>query len=308
MGIAKDLIKIFCYQKRLNKSLFCKKTLLISQNAVYANEKEIFKIFKKNKLIIPKIPKNFDKENKIFLWKGTDKENNPNANYLMKLLGTSNSFCCDISSYENPDFILDLNKPVKKSLYNRFNNILDTGTFEHIFNIPQALDNYSKMLKKNGYLIISTTCSNLIDHGFYSFSPTFFFDYFEKNGFKINNCFLKEYSPFLFELKSNIYKYEERGSEIPFISNKAVEVIVFAQKVNSYKKQKFPTQYVYKNMENWGKKKYKTIDVNKNNSSKKYIKIKIKDIIYKLLKYLPFSFEVAFYSLLRGKKINRIRL
>ena len=304
MGIAKDLIKIFCYQKKINKSLFCKQTLLISQNAVYANEDEIFNIFKKNKLKIQKIPKNFDKENKIFLWEGTKKEKNPNASYLMKLFGTSNSYCCDVSSYEKPDFLLDLNKPVKRSLYNRFNNIVDTGTFEHIFNIPQALDNYSKMLKKKGFLVISTTCSNLIDHGFYSFSPTFFFDYFEKNGFKINNCFLKEYSPFLFELKSNIYEYKGRGPEIPFISNKAIEVIVFAQKINNYKKQNFPTQYVYKNMKNLEKKPYKKVISNKNNSFKIYVK----NIILKLLIYLPFSFQVVFFSFLRGKKINKVRL
>ena len=37
------------------------------------------------------------------------------------------------------------NKPIKKSLYNKYNNIVDTGTFEHIFNIPRVLENYTKI-------------------------------------------------------------------------------------------------------------------------------------------------------------------
>lgn len=303
MGIAKDLIKIFCYQKKINKDLFLGDTLLVSQNAVYANEKEVLKIFKKYNLKKNGSTKFFDKKNKIISWKGTKKDNNINAYYLMKLFGSSNSKCCDVSSYEDPDFILDLNKPIKKSLYNKYNNIVDTGTFEHIFNIPRVLENYTKILKKNGHLVISTTCSNLIDHGFYSFSPTFFFDYFEVNGFKIKNCFLKEYSPYLFEEDSKIYIYNGRGSEIPFISGKAVEVIIIAKKVKNLKNQIFPTQFVYKNLDGWEKK-------NKKKGIKKNMPIKeiIKRTVFFFLKFLPFSFEVLVYSYLRGKKIRKIKM
>tara|TARA_Y100000389_G_scaffold197914_1_gene233449 strand:+ start:141 stop:596 length:456 start_codon:yes stop_codon:yes gene_type:complete len=151
MGISKDLIKVICRQKKKIKELFTKNTLLISQNAVYATEKEISAIFKKNKLKLKKVGKNFDKSNKIISWEGSKKSKNPNAKYLMKLLGSSRSQCCDVSSYEKPDFILDLNYPVSKAYYNKFNNILDSGTLEHVFNIPQVLDNYTKMLKKKDF-------------------------------------------------------------------------------------------------------------------------------------------------------------
>ena len=221
----------------------------------------------------------------------------------MQLLGSTATKCCDVSSYEKPDFLLDLNKPVSKSLHNKFNNIVDPGTFEHVFNIPQALDNYCKILKNKGYLIISTTCSNLIDHGFYSFSPTFFFDYFEKNGFKIKNCFLKKYSPYLFELSSKIYIYSERGPEIPFISKKAVEIIIIAQKIRHYKKQKFPIQYVYRNMEGWKDNKLTNKPINKST-----MRNNIKSLILYFLKFLPFAFEVLFFSYIRGKKIKRLKI
>ena len=301
MGILKDQIKIFCYQKKINRDLFKKDTLLISQNAVYATEKQVFDIFNKSKLNISKVPNDINKKNKIISWKGTKKDKNINADYLMKLLGSKKTQCCDVSSYEKPDFILDLNKPVPKSMHNKFNNVVDTGTFEHVFNTPQVLDTYCKILKKKGYLVISTTCSNLIDHGFYSFSPTFFFDYFEQNGFVIKNCFLKKYSPYLFELDSKIYIYSDRGTEIPFISNKAVEIIVIAKKIKNYKKQKFPTQFVYRNMDGWKKKNKKLIKISKSKEI-------IKKVILFTLQYLPFSFEALFFSYLRGKNIKKLNI
>ena len=115
--------------------------------------------------------------------------------------------------------------------------------------------------------------------------------------------FLKEYSPYLFELKSNIYIYSGQTTEIPFISKKG-QVIVVAKKVASMKKQNFPIQFVYKNLEGWKYKKTKKKKKKKLNLIKK----KIKDIIFFLLRYLPFSFEVIVYSYLRGKKIKKINI
>ena len=78
------------------------------------------------------------------------------------------------------------------------------------------------MLKKGGHLLIAVPCSNMIDHGFYSFSPTLFYDYFSCNHFKILGSYLRESSPFMYEYKSKIYEYKELGLEIPFISFKNI--------------------------------------------------------------------------------------
>ena len=51
-----------------------------------------------------------------------------------------------------------------------------------ISNLSKVLENYIKILKVNGFLVIETQSSNMIDHGYYSIIQCFF-DFFELNGF-----------------------------------------------------------------------------------------------------------------------------
>jgi hypothetical protein len=104
---------------------------------------------------------------------------------FFRFLGFQEVFSCDASSYENPTFVLDLNHPVPEELHNRFDVVLDGGTMEHIFNIPAVLANIHAMLKVGGRAIHITPSSNMVDHGFYSFSPTLFRDYYGANGYHI---------------------------------------------------------------------------------------------------------------------------
>ena len=57
----------------------------------------------------------------------------------------------------------------------------------------------------------------------------------------------------MYEYKSNIYEYKKLGSEIPFISDRAVEFIVWAKKVKNIKKVNKPIQSVYLNKKGWKK-------------------------------------------------------
>lgn len=63
----------------------------------------------------------------------------------------------DNSSYENATIIHNLNKPM--SITKRYDYIYDGGTIEHIFNIPQALENIINLLQING-IYCSVTCNN----------------------------------------------------------------------------------------------------------------------------------------------------
>ena len=312
MGILKAHIDLFCKLKKKDPSLFKKSLLSISQNAVYATENQLKNIFKSNNLKETLVSEKFDKKNKIPDWFNTSYGNNVNAQYLFSLLGSKKIVTSDISRYENPDIILDLNKNVKKFFFNKFHNIVDMGTIEHIFNIPVLLNNYKKMLKKNGNLIIATTCSNSIDHGFYSFSPTFFFDFFDKNGFELKDCFLRESTPFNYEASSKIYKYETVGAEIPFISNKSLELFVVAKKIHNKLNFITPIQGTYFKNYYW---RNKNLSIGLNYSSKdnnntiikknKYYFI-LKKIFLKFISYLPFYFEKKIYGCIRGKNIKRV--
>jgi SAM-dependent methyltransferase len=301
MGIVKDHINLICAFKKNYPKLFLNSTLTISEQAVYANDIEVKNIFSKNKLSYNKINIDFDKKNKVPLWLNTSYEKNVNAKYLFTLLGSSKVISSDISKYEKADLQIDLNKKVKKKLFNSFENIIDFGTLEHIFDINTALENYIRMLKKGGYLLIAVPCSNMIDHGFYSISPTLFYDYFSVNNFQILDSYLRISSPYIYEYKSIFYKYSQTGLEIPITSDRAVEFIVLAKKIRNTHKVKKPIQSVYYKKKNWRMNIYSS-KVNKKNNYPS------KKIIFLILTYLPFFFQKLLYLFLRGKNIKKVKI
>ncbi len=68
---------------------------------------------------------------------------------LFKSLGFSESKALDVSNYESAHYIFDLNNAeVPKQLFKTFDVIIDGGTIEHIFHIPNTLNNIYKMLRQ----------------------------------------------------------------------------------------------------------------------------------------------------------------
>lgn len=67
------------------------------------------------------------------------------------------------------------------------------GGLQHIFNLPQALANMSRMLKVGGRAIHDLTCTNYVDFGFWCISPIALIQYYEANGFRINGINMMGY-------------------------------------------------------------------------------------------------------------------
>ena len=108
------------------------------------------------------------------------------AEPFFKILGAASIDSIDYSDYQKATIIHDLNKPIAASLYNKFSCVLDSGTMEHIFNFPVAIENCMKAVKTGGHFIGITPANNLMGHGFYQFSPELFFNVFSPaNGFEI---------------------------------------------------------------------------------------------------------------------------
>jgi len=106
-------------------------------------------------------------------------------------LGLETIESCDISDIDGATYVLDLNRPVPEVLYNRYDLIIDSGTSEHIFDLPQVLRNLHSMLKVGGRIIFMfTPATNFVDHGYYMFSPILFYDYFTINNYLIHSAFL----------------------------------------------------------------------------------------------------------------------
>jgi SAM-dependent methyltransferase len=110
--------------------------------------------------------------------------------YFFKRLGASEVYSLDASDFEGADFIHDLNvTPPPEKLNEQFDLILNWGTIEHVFHLPNALENIFDMLKHGGR-VIHFAPVNAYEHGFYSFSPSFFNQYYLKNKFILKQSLL----------------------------------------------------------------------------------------------------------------------
>ncbi|HLP07699.1 MAG TPA: methyltransferase domain-containing protein [Opitutaceae bacterium] len=92
----------------------------------------------------------------------------------------------DASDYEGCDHVADLNSPLPpEQLRGRYDLVLDTGTFEHVFHLPNAFQFCHSLLKEGGRMVHMSPLSNYADHGFYMLSPTLYHDFYETNGWRI---------------------------------------------------------------------------------------------------------------------------
>jgi len=76
---------------------------------------------------------------------------------------------------------LDLNKPV--SLDRRYDVTISFGTAEHVFNVYQFFRTLHEVTGPGGVIIISSPFQGWVDHGFYNFQPTFYYDLAAANGY-----------------------------------------------------------------------------------------------------------------------------
>jgi SAM-dependent methyltransferase len=110
---------------------------------------------------------------------------------LLTSLGFSDVVRVDVSNYEQCDELLDLNHPqTPDHLVEQFDVVLDSGTIEHVFDLPAALRHCCRLVKPGGRVIHLTPSSNCVEHGFYSVSPTLFHDFYRANGFELADIFL----------------------------------------------------------------------------------------------------------------------
>lgn len=162
----------------------------------------------------------------------------------LKRLGATNVKSLDGSDYEGAEWVHDLNQPIPEEWKSSQDLVLDFGTLEHIFNVPQALKNYIQLLSPNGDLIIGTVANNFCGHGFYQFSPEFFYRALnQENGMEILRVALVEddvvwggalgYKTPIF-INGSFYDVkdpDEDKTRVELIHHRQVMVFVHARKV-----------------------------------------------------------------------------
>ncbi len=88
---------------------------------------------------------------------------------------------------------IDLNHPT--GLDERFDVLIDCGTAEHVFNVFQFFKTCHELTRPGGLMVHATPFCGWIEHGFYSFNPTFYWDLAAANGYAVVMMVYTEIDP-----------------------------------------------------------------------------------------------------------------
>jgi hypothetical protein len=117
------------------------------------------------------------------------------ARTFFAMMGIADYADLDLLDVDAPTIVHDLNRPVPAGLRDRFHLVVDSGTLEHIFDVRQVVESVVAMCRTSGWVVHLSPASNFVDHGFYSLSPSFFYDAYQVNGFDDFSCHLVQVDP-----------------------------------------------------------------------------------------------------------------
>ena len=215
--------------------------LTLGQQALYADLQTVENVLRSHACPHLSLPPGFDTSSKF-------KDDNINAGTLLRLLGAEGVHVMDVSSFEGADILHDLNVPVGPQYESKFDVVFDSGTLEHIFDLPTALTSISRMVPVGGQVILMNPCSNAVDHGFYSISPTLYFDFFRINGFGEFSCYLLEGSNVDASKPVRVFEYGAVGDGYSFSSSRLLSLAFFATKQTRVSEFRRPMQKYYSNV------------------------------------------------------------
>ena len=163
---------------------------------------------------------------------------------FFKILGFSKVDSLDYFENEKPTYVADLNKPLRIDLYNKYDMVFDGGTIEHCFNVNEVLSNVIKLLKVGGLVVHHVPMTGWVEHGFYQFSPSLFYDFYGANGFDNLKAIIHQigkksyyidYDPDLISVFNNMKKV----TMIFFIAQKMTELMDIKEPIQSIWLNKF---------------------------------------------------------------------
>ena len=166
---------------------------------------------------------------------------------LFRLLGFEKTESIDYYPDEKPTYLADLNYPIDEKLKGKYSLVYDGGTMEHCFNPAQVMLNASLLVDLGGTVIHHVPMNNWVDHGFYQFSPTLFFDFYSTNKFSDLNMKVH----FMGRHKESYINYNPRIDEpLPYALGGTTRMMLFfsARKSTEFTDFKFPVQGRYREL------------------------------------------------------------
>lgn len=192
MGLAKNYIKYII--KSVKKYHIKGPILTLGNQDIYATENDIIRWSKKEGF-----PYNKSVDVKFSTSQELPRINPQAKKYIhaktfFELVNIPQEQYYDIDKFDfdQPKILHDLEKPLDTRFNNFFNFVLDSGTLEHIFDVKAVLSNIVNAVKVGGYVLHLVPAANFLNHGFYQFSPTLFFDFYTDNGFDIVESYVVE--------------------------------------------------------------------------------------------------------------------
>lgn len=88
---------------------------------------------------------------------------------------------------------LDLNTSI--DLGRQFHAVLNLGTAEHVFNVAQIFKTIHDHTEPGGVMVHGLPFSGWVDHGFFNFNPTFYWDLAAANGYTMMAAIYTELNP-----------------------------------------------------------------------------------------------------------------
>jgi len=179
MGLNKAMIKYLRYKQNIfnyngNAITLGRQDIGITQNEMY----EIFGKRIKNKL------------------KLTDVE-------FFKIIGFRKIDSLEFNKDDGATIAHDLNLPLHKSMYGKYDWVIDGGTLEHCFNVKEYMESIVNLLKPGGHILHINPAQGSCNHGFFNFQPTFYFSFYGANKFTNLECDFLEMQTSALEIFTN---------------------------------------------------------------------------------------------------------
>lgn len=107
---------------------------------------------------------------------------------LSEAFGAGEVCSFDASDYEQANVVHDMNAPIDAR--EPFSVVADFGTLEHVLNVAVAFDNVARLCATGGHILHVLPGNNFSGHGFYQYSPEFFFQvYAPERGYEGTRVF-----------------------------------------------------------------------------------------------------------------------
>jgi len=171
---------------------------------------------------------------------------------LLQDLGFEEVDSLDYSKFEGATILHDMNKPIQ--LEKRYDFIIDCGTTEHIFHVPQVFETIQTLLEVGGVFCSVVPNNNMSGHGMYQFSPEFFLSIFtEKYGMELKELYIAV-NPSPKDMWIDVNHRQGHGSRncSSFPTQEQIYCIAIAKKISNNRKSlltESPFQYSYEQVD-----------------------------------------------------------